>query len=338
MTNVIQLYNISNGLVDVVIANYGCTIVSVHAPDRYEQKGNIVAGYDDPKNYLGDHPYLGSTVGRYAGRIANGKFSLDGKKYSLSLNSGLNHLHGGIEAFYRKYWEKEGSGNNWLTLSCISENDEEGYPGKLQVSINFTLSPDNALSINYRAVTDAPTIINLTNHVYFNLSGFKEPTIYYHELQVFADRFTVKNQNQIPTGELKPVALTPFDFRKPKKIGADIGLLTDDSGYDINLVLNNESGYPAIAAIMKEPGSGRVLKVFTDRPGLQVFTSNWDDSSPEAMVKMPFPKHGAIALETQAFPDSPNHPEFPNTVLRPGEEFNSTTIYQFSTDQNMGAV
>ena len=331
MKKAIELYHLSNGTIDLSIANYGCTIVAINAPDRHGNKTNIVTGFEDTDRYFEDHPYFGSTVGRFANRIAAGKFTLDGKEYILAQNAGCNHLHGGIEGFNRKFWQKQIDEKEGITLSYTSTDGEEGYPGNLQVTINFSLSPDNQLSIKYQATTDAPTIINLTNHSYFNLSGFTEPNIRNHVLQVYADHYTATDKNHIPTGEIKPVDQTAFDFRLPKTVGADIDQLIDNGGYDNNFVLNNDGNAVELAAELYEPLSGRVLKVFTNQPGLQVYTSNSWDGSVTGAQGLPYQQHGAIALETQAFPDGPNQPGFPDTILRPGQTFNSETIYQFLT-------
>ena len=332
MDREIQLYSLSNGTIEVTMADYGCTIRSIHAPDRYGNKENIAAGFKDPNQYRNDHPYFGSTVGRFAGRIANGKVTIDGKEYLLPINADGNHLHGGIEAFHRKFWKMEEMSKDRISFSYTSENGEEGYPGNLAISVEFFLSPENELVISYTATTDAPTIINLTNHSYFNLTGFKEPTIREHLLQVFADRYTVKNENQVSSGEIRAVDQTPYDLRQPQKIEEGIDLLFDDQGYDINYVLNKTQAEPELAVILSEPVSGRNLKIYTDRPGMQVYTSNWWDGSLSGWHDQPYQQYGAIALETQAFPDSPNHSHFPNTFLLPGETFSSKTIFQFFTD------
>lgn len=324
----IVFYKLTNRQVEVAITNYGCTIVSIFTPDKNNVLKNIVAGFTDPSQYLTDHPYMGATVGRFANRIAFGKFFIDGKQYQLPLNDGVNHLHGGINGFDKKFWKLEDD-NDGLLFSYTSPDGEEGYPGKLMLHIHFQLSSDNELIIRYNAVTDAPTIVNLTNHSYFNLTGFTKPTIHNHVLQIFADSYTVKNENNIPSGECKSVARTFYDFRQPKAIGEDIYLVEKDMGYDINFILKNKPGEIILAAELHDSESGRLLKVFTDRPGMQLYTANWWDGSLTGVQNTPYQKHGAVALETQAFPDAPNHPNFPDTVLRPGEKYITTTIYQF---------
>ena len=302
----------------------------MHVPDCNGIKKNIVAGFSEPERYFGNHPYFGSSIGRFANRIAFGKFSINNKEYQLPVNDGINHLHGGTTAFDKKFWKKENE-KEGLTFSYVSKDGEEGYPGNLTVTVNFSLSADNKLTLRYTAITDTATIINLTNHSYFNLTGFATPTIHTHLLQICADNYTVKNENNISSGEIKSVAQTAYDFRQPKTIGNDIDLLKADMGYDINFVLNNPSAAIILAAELYEPESGRLLKVYTDRQGMQVYTANWWDGSITGWQNIPYQKHGAIALETQAFPDAPNHPHFPDTVLRPGEEYKTETVFQFLT-------
>jgi aldose 1-epimerase len=327
----IYLYHLTNGRMDVAISNYGCTIVSIDVPDRYGEKKNIVAGFNQLCQYTQDHPYLGCTIGRYANRIAYGKFKIDGKEYLLPVNDGSNHLHGGESGFHKRVWKTERE-TGGLTFSCLSKDGEEGYPGNLRVLVNFSLTGTNRLVISFTAVTDKKTIINLTNHSYFNLTGFENCSIHDHLLTIYADNYTIKDYNNIPTGEIKPVINTPFEFSKQKAIGKDIKLLSDDMGYDVNYVLNNKTSQTALAAELYEPGSGRLLKVFTDRPGLQVYTANWWDGSLIGSQGKRYEKHGAVALETQSFPDSPNHTSFPNTILKPGEVYRAETIFQFLTE------
>jgi aldose 1-epimerase len=324
-----QLFNLSNGVVDVVLCNYGCTIISINVPDKNGEKKNVVAGFSDSKDYLKDHPYFGSTVGRYANRIAFGKFNIDEQKYQLPVNDFPNHLHGGVNGFSRKLWQAE-QHSNGITFSYESKDGEEGYPGNLHVSVRFSLTDDNKLVVNYTATTDKSTIINLTNHSYFNLTGFESPTIHNHLLKVYGTHYTVKNENNVPSGEIASVLNTPYDFTAPALIGKNIDLLVADMGYDINYELDNKMAEPALAAELYEPVSGRLMKVFTDQPGMQLYTSNWWDGSLIGQQNKPYEKHGAVALETQAFPDAPNHSNFPNTILRPSEVYRSETAYQFS--------
>jgi aldose 1-epimerase len=326
----IQLFHLNNGDIEVGLCNYGCTIVSVSMPGRNGEKKNVVAGFSNPKDYQKDHPYFGSTVGRFANRVAGGKFTIDEQVYHLRQNNNGNHLHGGINAFHRKVWVAV-QDERGIAFSYLSEDGEEGYPGNLQVSVQFSLSDDNELRIEYKATTDRVTIINLTNHSYFNLSGFETPTILDQQLKIYSGTYTAKNENNVPSGEIRPVRGTPYDFTNSRLIGKDINLLQADRGYDINYVLDNASKEPAPAAELYDPRSGRLLKVFTDQPGLQVYTANWWDGSFVDQQGKPYLQHGAVALETQAFPDSPNHRDFPNTILRPGEVYHTTTTYQFLT-------
>lgn len=328
--NTVKLFCLSNGNIDVVLCNYGCTIVSINVPDKTGRKSNIVAGFSNPEDYKKDHPYLGSTVGRFANRIANGKFKIDDKEYQLTINDHFNHLHGGIQGFHRKVWQAE-ENSDGITFSYLSGDGEEGFPGNLRVSVLFTLSACNKLNIRYSATTDKKTIVNLTNHSYFNLSGFESPTIHNHLLKVYAGKYTVKNQYNIPSGQIENVSYTPYDFTTSKLIGKDIGLLKKEMGYDINYVLDKNISTSGLAAELYEPVSGRLMKVFTDQPGMQLYTANWWDGSILDPKNWPYLKHGAVALETQAFPDAPNHPNFPNTILTPGQLYQSITTYQFLT-------
>jgi aldose 1-epimerase len=328
--NDVKLFALSNASLDIVFCNYGCTIVSISMPGKNGEKKNVVAGFRSPEDYKKDHPYFGSTIGRFANRIAGGRFSIDEQGYQLDQNNDGNHLHGGPLGFHRKVWRGE-QDQEGIRFSYLSEDGEEGYPGNLEVSVRFTLSENNELQIEYRATTDKATIINLTNHSYFNLTGFETATILDHQLTIYAADYTLKNQKNIPSGEIQSVVNTPYDFTQPKMIGRDIDMLIVDKGYDINYVLDNQTRELALAAELYEPHSGRLLKVFTDQPGMQLYTSNWWDGVFIGEQDKPYIQYGAVALETQAFPDSPNHENFPNTVLRPGEVYQTTTIYQFLT-------
>ena len=332
----VALFHLSNGVMEVEITNYGCTIVSISTPDRKGQKANVVAGFDKLSPYLSEHPYFGCIVGRFANRIAKGRFTLDGKTYQLPLNDGLNPLHGGLQGFNRKLWQVEETIDEpqqcGVKFSYESKNGEEGYPGNLQVSVLYLLTQDNRLVMQYEATTDQSTVISLTNHSYFNLSGFEEKTIHDHYLQVNADEYTIKNENNTPSGELASVKNTPLDFVSPQKIGQHIHLLEKDMGYDHNFVLKNDGQTPSLAATLSDASSGRELKVYTNMPGMQVYTANWWDGTLNGYQGKAYQKHGAVALETQAFPDAPNQPHFPSAVLRPGERYSKQTIFQFSVD------
>ena len=328
----ISLYRLSNEAIDIMISNYGCTIVEVNMPDRNGVKRNIVAGYPNLEGYINDEIYAGAVVGRYANRIAFGKFSLDGKAYRLPVNNGNNHLHGGIKGFNKKVWKVEQeqcTGEKaWIKFSYVSADGEEGYPGELHVSVEMTLDNASQLSIKYSATTDKTTIVNLTNHSYFNLSGFTQPTILEHVLKMEASAYTIKDGNNIPTGQIVPVKGTPLDFTQFESIGSRISELKADKGYDHNFVLENNASVKK-AATLSDPLSGRVLEVYTDRPGIQLYTANWWDGSITGRQQVPYVQYGAVALETQAYPDSPNHPDFPSVVLKPGEQYCTKTIFKF---------
>ncbi len=310
------------------IITYGATLTELHAPDRNGKFADITLGFDTAEPWLGSHPYFGVIAGRYANRIAGGKFTLDGKTYTLATNNGPNHLHGGITGFDKRIWTPEPAGPNALRLSYASPAGEEGYPGTLTTSVTYTLTDDNELRIEYRASTDAPTVLNLTNHAYWNLGGGAD--ILGHELLLHASRFTEVDATSIPTGKL-PAAAGAMDFSKPKAIGKDIAALKDTpgGGYDHNWVLDGWApGKLVPAAELHDPASGRTLSVSTTEPGIQFYTGNYLKALPGRGGKT-YEKHGGLCLETQHFPDSPNHPHFPGTVLRPGTDFRSTTVYRF---------
>lgn len=299
-------------------------------PDREGKKQNVVAGFNSVEDYKSDINYLGCTVGRFANRIAFGEFKLDGKQYQLARNDGVNHLHGGTRGFDKQIWKTDDS-TDGLVMHYVSTDGEEGYPGNLQIAVTFSFSAANKFIIQYTATTDKPTIINLTNHSYFNLSGFAQSTIYNHFLTVNAENYTVKNEYNVPSGEIRSVAGTPYDFRKSKLVGDDILDLPVDRGYDINYVLDKNKEDERACATLYEPVSGRLLNVITTKPGLQVYTANWWNGSATGAQNTLYQKHGAVALETQSFPDSPNHLEFPTTILNPSEVYSSKTTFQFLT-------
>lgn len=330
----VKLFTLTNNKgVSISITNYGGTITSWMVPDKQGNKSNIVLGFDSLSGYLAKPPYFGATIGRYANRIGNARFRIDTTAYQLAANNGANHLHGGIKGFDKVVWEAlpADSGAS-LTLRYLSKDGEEGYPGNLQVTVIFTLTEQNDLLIDYTAETDKPTPVNLTNHSYFNLSGDVGTTILYHQLQINAAEYTPVDAGLIPTGELKPVKGTPFDFLAPHVIGERINQVP--GGYDHNFVLNpkRREGLEAVATLT-DSISGRQLQVFTTEPGLQFYSGNFLDGSIKTSNGKPIPKHGALCLETQHFPDSPNKPGFPNTVLKPGEQYHSTTRYKVSVIQ-----
>jgi len=307
----------------VSIINYGGAITSLWAPDRNGAFKDIVLGFDALENYVNNPRYFGALIGRYANRIAEGRFTLDGVEYQLPRNNNGNHLHGGFKGFDKRVWTAK-EGDDVLHLSYFSKDGEEGYPGNLEAFVDYRLS-DNELSIEYRAVTDRDTIVNLTNHSYFNLKG--EGTILQHELTLNADHFTPVSYDLIPAGEVAPVAGTPMDFRDGKAIGSQIDLTA--AGYDHNFVLNDWAGSLRPAVRLYEPVSGRVLEVLTTQPGIQFYSGNFLDGSFIGKNGDAYVKYAGLCLEPQHFPDAPNHSKFPATVLRAGEEYRQSTVLRF---------
>jgi aldose 1-epimerase len=330
----IFLYTLKSGDLTLRLTNYGATIVAIETPDRNAEISNVVAGFSTLGEYEAQHPYVGSLVGRYANRIALGQFHLDGKNYQLSVNDFPNHLHGGDNGFQKKIWQPQHKVENIdqcsLTLSYLSPDGEEGYPGNLKVEVTFTVTAFKEIKILYYATTDRPTPLNLTSHSYFNLSGFSEPTIEDHLLTINSKCFLEKNEKNVPTGKVVSCEGSPNDFSEAKKIGTNLRELKWDRGYDHNHVIENFGKGIRHAATLSNTFSGRVLDIFTDMPGLQLYTANWWDGSLTGVHGIPYRQHAAVALETQYYPDSPNHKGFPNTILRLGEIFSSQTIYKFS--------
>jgi aldose 1-epimerase len=322
----------------VRISNYGGTIVSWTAPDKDGNFEDITLGYDSLASYQKGSPYFGALVGRYGNRIAKGKFTLDGKTYTLATNNGANTLHGGLKGFDKVLWKTltvDGE-EPQLVLNYTSKDGEEGYPGSLSVEVIYTLTKDNSLKIDYKATTDKATVVNLTNHAYFNLAGVKNITpILDHELTLNADKFLPVDATLIPTGELKPVAGTPFDFRKTKKIGLQINDTTDvqikyGGGYDHCWVSAYSSKTLKLVATVHEPKSGRVMEVLTTEPAFQFYTGNFLDGTNIGKGGVTYPKRTGFCIETQHYPDSPNQSKFPSTVLRPKEIYQTSTVYKFS--------
>jgi aldose 1-epimerase len=335
----VELFTLTNpGGVKVDITNYGGIITSLWAPDKSGKLADIVLGYNNIDGYLKATPYFGAIVGRYANRIGLGRFSLDGTEYTLAVNNGKNALHGGLRGFDKVAWRAEpynGKDRVGLELSYQSKDGEEGYPGTLDVVVRYTLTAQNELIVDYSATTDKATVLNLTQHSYFNLAGHDAGDILGHVLQINAKQITPVDDGLIPTGELKDVAGTPFDFNTPTAIGARIeandAQLKLGGGYDHNFVLKKDDGpEPSPAARVVEPTSGRVLEVLTTEPGMQLYTGNFLDGKHVGKGGTPYLKRHGFCLETQHFPDSPNKPQFPSPVLRPGETFQSTTIFRFS--------
>lgn len=333
----LQQITLENGTITVQLINLGATITSIHTPDRTGSNKNIVAGFAHPHEYRDNPAYFGSTVGRYANRIAGGRLTIGNMHYQLPVNNGNNHLHGGVAGFHKKAWQVTSCTENEeqaaVTMEYVSRTGEEGYPGTLTVHVTYALDLHNRLSILYMAYTDQATVVSLTNHSYFNLTGFEQPLVTDHLLRINATAYTEKNDNNTPTGQILPVAGTPLDFTSFRPIGTNIDLLTADGGFDHNYVLDHASspsGNPATpAAELEDPSSGRFLQVFTDQPGLQLYSANYWDGSLTGAHGRTYLRHGAVALETQAFPDSPNQPHFPNTILRPGEIYKRETVFAF---------
>lgn len=329
----VELYTLKNARgAEARIMNYGGVVVSLKVPDRQGTMGDIVAGFDKYDDYLKPPPYFGAIIGRYGNRIGNARFRLDGVEYVLAKNDGPNQLHGGTRGFDKRLWQASLLSPQSLELKYLSKDGEEGYPGNLNATVRYTLTDANELKIEYSAVTDKDTVVNLTNHSYFNLAS--DGDILNHEVWINADRFTPVDRGLIPTGELKSVAGTPFDFRKATAIGARIGekdqQLTFAGGYDHNWVLNRTGSGLELAARVVEPKSGRVMEVLTTEPGLQFYTGNFLDGTLKGKGRT-YTRRSAFCMETQHFPDSPNKPDFPSTVLKPGSTYQSTTVYRFST-------
>lgn len=325
-----------NGL-ETAITNFGGIVISLRVPDRKGALEDIVLGYDSLRQYEADRSYFGAIVGRYGNRIGNAKFTLDGSEYTLAANDGGNHLHGGLRGFNKVLWtvdEKRSVPGRSLTLTYSSPDGEEGYPGALSVTFIYTLNDENELVIEYEAITDKPTVVNLTHHSYFNLAGAGARDVLDHELMIAADRFTPVDEGLIPTGELQSVEGTPMDFRTPTRIGDRIdyedGQIHRGRGYDHNWVLNRESDLLQVVASLFEPTTGRLMEVLTTEPGLQFYSGNFLDGTTRGKSGREYRLRTGLCLETQHFPDSPNKPDFPSTVLRPGERYHTVTAYRFT--------
>lgn len=319
------------------ILDYGGIIAALRVPDARGHCDDIVLGYDSLDGYARDTNYFGALIGRYGNRIARGQFALDGHEYQLATNNGPNHLHGGLQGFNRKMWRahplltREGVA---LELRLLSPDGDQGYPGALDVRVIYTLSDANQLRLEYRATCDAPTVLNLTNHSYFNLAGAGNGLITGHTLRLYANRFTPIDATAIPLGDARPVAGTPFDFRTPHAIGARINApdeqLRNGQGYDHNFVLDGRAGRLRLAARAESATSGRVMRVYTTQPGVQFYSGNFLNGE-TGKGGRPYERRSGFCLETQHFPDSPHHPQFPSTVLRPGQIYRQETIYEFSS-------
>ena len=334
----VRIYKLTNaGGVEARITDYGGIVVSLKVPDRDGVLGDVVLGYDTLDDYIKDNPYFGTITGRYANRITNGRFTLNGKTYQLATNLPPNHLHGGERGFDKVVWGAEPFADErgvGVVLSYVSVDGEEGYPGNLNAKVAYTLTDDNALRIDYEATTDKPTVINLTNHSYSNLKDGGQRSMLDHVLTLNADHFTPTDKTQIPTGEIRPVEGTPLDFRQPTPIGARIDLedeqLKFGFGYDHNFVLNQSEEALWLAARVQEPTTGRIMEVFTSEPGVQFYSGNFLDGSISGKGGIAYQRRAGFCLETQHYPDSPNRDNFPSTVLNPGETYRTTTMHKFS--------
>lgn len=333
----VTLYTLTNASgAEAKISSFGAIVVSLKVPDREGKLRDVVLGYDDLGSYVKDKDFFGATVGRYGNRIGGGKFTLDGKTYQLSQNNGPNHLHGGTQGFFKKQWKGEPIKGKepGVKLTYVSKDGEEGYPGTVTMTVTFSLTRQNGLRIDYLGTTDKPTILNPTHHGYFNLSGDPTRTILDQELMIAADKTTPVDAGLIPTGKLADVAGTPMDFRKPTKIGARIDTKDEQlgfgKGYDHNWVLSSPSKKVRKVAELYDPSSGIAMQILTDQPGLQFYSGNFLNGTIHGKGGVAYQLRTAVCLEPQDFPDAPNHPNFPSAVLRPGQRYHQTTIYQFS--------
>jgi aldose 1-epimerase len=332
----VPIYTLTSGQIEVRVTAYGAHLVSVRTPDRTGKMADIVLGYDSLQGYLNDRKtYDGAVVGRYGNRIALGKFTLDGKTYQIPVNNGVNALHGGPKGFDQYVWQAQEVPDG-VEFTHVSPDGDMGFPGTLTAKVKYTLK-GSTLRIDYSATTDKATALNLTNHAYYNLHGDDKSNILDQRIEIDADRYTPVDAGLIPTGELPPVAGTPMDFRKPEAIGARINADNEQlklaGGYDHNWVLNGKIGTLHLAAVVTDPVSGRKLTVETTEPGVQFYSGNFLDGTYTGRYGVKYEKHSGFCLETQHFPDSPNHPDFPSTVLRPGETMHSTTTFTFGVEK-----
>jgi len=331
----VTLYELLNdsGLRATVMDN-GAILVNLEVPDRNGKLADINLGFDELESYIKRSPLFGAVVGRYANRIENAKFTIDGVEYNVTKNAGRNHIHGGNKKRFDKVmWKGEGFRTDEgavVRLTYLSKDGDEGFPGNLNCTVTYTLTNKNELKINYQATTDKPTVVNMTNHAYFNLAGAGNGDVLGHEMMINADFYTPGDEALIPTGEILSIKNTPLDFTEPKTIGSRIEQLSATRGYDHNYVLKNADGSLVLAARVYEPDSGRLMEVYTNQPGMQFYTANGMRNVQGKAGKV-YQNHYGFCLETQHFPDSPNKPHFPSTVLRPGEKYDTTTIFKFST-------
>ncbi|MFS4447799.1 aldose epimerase family protein [Maribacter sp. 2307UL18-2] len=333
----VRFYTLRNANgIEVTFTNYGQRLLSLHTPDKNGEFEDVVLGYATLTEFVENRNYYGAIIGRYGNRIGKGTFSIDGTAYDLVKNNGENHLHGGTKGFESVVWKVDDHSSNTITFSRVSPDMEEGYPGNLNVQVQYILDDSNALKINYKATSDKATVVNLTNHSFFNLKGEGNGDIMDHVVTINADTYTPVDDGLIPTGAIETVENTPFDFRSPKTIGRDIDAdfeqLKIGRGYDHNYVVNempqNGEGLK-LAAMVLEPNSGRTMEVYTSEPGVQFYTGNFMNGSDIGKTGKPYPFRGSFCFETQHYPDSPNKPEFPSTLLNPGEVYETTTVYKF---------
>ncbi len=329
----VDIYTLTNALgMQVTLLNYGATLASVEVPDRHGKMGDVTLGYDAVEGWLKNPAHFGSTIGRYANRIAKGAFTLDGQTHTLATNAGEHHLHGGVKGFDKVLWHAQpiqAATAVAVRFTYLSKDGEEGYPGTLSATVLYTLNNNNELKIEYTATTDKPTVVNLTNHTYWNLAGAKAGDVLAHILTLFADQYTPVDKARIPTGELKPVVDAPFDFTTPTPIGKRIA--ETGGGYDHNFVLRTPPGKVGLAARLYAPRSGRLMELLTDQPGIQLYTANHLNGAIVGRDGVAYRQHAGLCLEPQCFPDSPNKPNFPSPVLRPGETYKRTILYRFTT-------
>ncbi len=336
-----HIFTLTNaGGAEARVTTYGGIVVSLKVPDRDGVLGDVVLGYDTLADYINENPFFGTITGRYANRITAGRFTLNDKVYQLATNLPPNHLHGGEKGFDKVVWKAEPVADDTgvgLVLTYVSADGEEGYPGTLSTKVTYTLTDDNNFRIDYEATTDKPTIVNLTNHSYFNLKDAGKSSMLDHVLMFNADHFTPTGKTQMPTGEIRPVEGTPFDFRQPTPIGARIDQQDEQLqygfGYDHNFVLNQSEEGPWLAARVHEPTSGRIMEVFTTEPGVQFYSGNFLDGSITGKGGVAYQHRAGFCLETQHYPDSPNQDHFPSTVLNPGETYRTTTVHKFSVER-----
>lgn len=334
----VTLYMLTNSSgLEIGVIDLGATIVSLMAPDRDGQFADIVLGFDNPQQYITDSPYFGTVVGRYGNRIAKGQFTLDGETYTLAKNNSGHHLHGGDVGFDKRLWTVTSSNPNRLEMKLVSPDGDEGYPGELTVRVTYTLDEDNRLTVDYYATTDKPTVVNLTQHSYFNLAGHSAGSAMDHELLINAERYTEVDSELIPTGQLPAVVGTPLDFRQPVAVGARIDekypQLVNGGGYDHNWVLTEKAAAGSEpAAEVRDPKTGRTLVIYTEEPGIQFYAGNFLDGSIIGKEGAVYDYRNTVVLETQHFPDSPNQPDFPSTRLDPGEVYKTRTVFEFGVE------